>query len=248
VSEKKPWKTLEPLDGIVETQFVRNALLGECVVPFRLLPPGRCVVPCDGNHLLSGDNPRIDRFPRLAEWWREAERLWAQYSSGRLTLIKRVDYRHGLRDQLPGAPQRVVYSSSGMHVAAARVSDPSAIIDNSLYWAAVGHDLEGLYLTAVLNSAVTTTRVRPLLPYSKLERHIHKHVWKLPIPLFDSNLVLHREIAELGHAVELEIAALAIDAHRHFASVRRDVRAHLAISEAGRRIDNLVANLLGERG
>ena len=244
VSEKEPWKSLEPLDGVVETQFLREALLGEHVVPFRLLQLGKCVVPCDGIRLLSGDDSRIDRFPRFAEWWREAERLWTEHASGRLTLIERVDYRHGLRDQLPGAAQRVVYSSSGMHVAAARVGNPAAIIDNSLYWATVAHENEGFYLVAVLNSAVTTMRVRPLLSYSKLERHIHKHVWKLPIPLFDSRLAVHCEISELGRAAETEIASLPVDTRRHFSSIRRVMRAHLASSDIGRRIDMLVGRLL----
>jgi SAM-dependent methyltransferase len=245
VSEKKPWKNLQPLEGTVETQFVRSALLGECVVPFRLLPLRKCVVPWDRTRLISGDDARIDRFPRLATWWREAERVWTEHrSSDRLSLIEQVDFRNKLSNQLPAADQRVVYSSSGMHIAAARFDDPTAIIDNSLYWAAAAFEDEAHYLNAILNSAITTARVRPLLSYSKLERHIHKHVWKLPIPLYDSGIALHQDIAATGRTMEAEVSALSLDARRHFSSIRREVRTYLAASEIGRRMEDLVGRLL----
>lgn len=72
-----------------------------------------------------------------------------------------------------------------MHVAAAVVTDPAAIIDHSLYWAPISSPDEGLYLCAILNSPVLTTLVRPLMSYGKDERHVDKYVWKLPIPLYD---------------------------------------------------------------
>ena len=90
VSEKEPWKNLPPMDGIVETQFLRLILLGECVVPFRLLPMRKCVVPWDGRHLVSGDNPQIDGFPRLAEWWRAAEQIWNDNRSSDVTSLFRA--------------------------------------------------------------------------------------------------------------------------------------------------------------
>lgn len=245
VSEKKPWKHLPPLDGTVETQFVRSALLGECVLPFRLRNEKKCVLPWYEGALLSGDDNRIDRFPRVADWWREAERVWKENTQGTMSLVEQVDYRKKLSEQLPSAVHRVVYSSSGMHVAAARVVNPSAVIDKSLYWATAATMLESFYLISVLNSEITTTRVRPLLSFSKEERHIDKNIWKLPIPAFDPNEELHLAIADLGRIAEQEIEKLDLPDRKHFSGARRDVRIHLSNSAVGKKLDLLVARLLG---
>ena len=161
-----------------------------------------------------------------------------------MSLVEQIDYRGKLREQFPAAAHRVVYSSSGMHIAAARVMNPTAVVNDSLYWAAAASEPEAHYLTAILNSPVTTTRVRPLMAFSKLERHIHKHVWKLPIPLFDGTNAVHRQIADLGAAMEREVAAFN-HSNRHFTSVRRALRKIVSESANGREIDSLVTGILG---
>ncbi len=245
VYEKPPWKDLEPLHGVVESDFIRPLLLGEHVLPHRALPPKQCVVPWERNRLLSGDSSRIDLYPRLAEWWREAERLWlAHRSSERLTLLERLDYRRGFSNQLPALSQRVVYSKAGMHLAVARVTDATAVIDHKLYWAAAADGAEALYLCAILNSPLVTELLRPLQSYGKDERDIDKYVWQLPIPLFNPNNAAHQRLTELGRKAEEEIAALPLDHKAHFSASRRRVRRHLAESEVGREIDELVAQLL----
>jgi SAM-dependent methyltransferase len=184
--EKPPWRDVERLEGVVEADFVRPLYLGENVLPFRLLQPKRCVVPWDGTQLMDGESPRIDLYPRLAAWWRRAERLWLEHrSSERLTLREQLDYRRKFSGQFPAPAQRVVYSASGMHLVAARVTDPTAVIEHALYWGAVSSDDEALYLCAVLNSPRITELVRPLMSYGKDERHIDTAVWRLPIPLYD---------------------------------------------------------------
>jgi len=133
------------------------------VLPYRVTDPVLAVVPWDGTRLLDGTHDNLDLYPGLAAWWRTAEATWLQHrSSNRLDLISRVDYHHGLRDQFPPAPHRVVYTKSGMNLAAARVSDEKAVIDHTLYWAATATETEARYICAVLNSPVITNAVRPL--------------------------------------------------------------------------------------
>jgi hypothetical protein len=101
------------------------------MLPYRLLQPESCVVPWDRTQLLDGRSPRIDLYPQLASWWRTAENLWLENrSSERLTLLERLDFRHGFRNQFPVKAQRVVYSKAGMHLAAARVTDGLVICTN----------------------------------------------------------------------------------------------------------------------
>jgi hypothetical protein len=49
VQEKKPWKNLPDLSGVVETEFVRPFFTGDNVYPFRVGKPMLAVIPCDKN-------------------------------------------------------------------------------------------------------------------------------------------------------------------------------------------------------
>lgn len=71
------------LEGVVESDFVRDTYLGENVLPFRLLPARHSVLPIEGARLIPQD--RLDLYPGLAAWWRDAERVWEANSKGRLT-------------------------------------------------------------------------------------------------------------------------------------------------------------------
>ena len=86
--------------------------LGENVLPYRLLSARPTVVPLDGTRLLDGDSDRIDLYPGLADWWRQAEEVWLENrSSARLTLLEQLDYRKKLTAQLPadlGGPRLLV--------------------------------------------------------------------------------------------------------------------------------------------
>ncbi|WP_413753134.1 N-6 DNA methylase [Streptomyces sp. R-74717] len=245
-TEKPPWKSLPDMEGVVEKEFVRPALLGESVLPFRLLPPRKVVLPIEGNAtLLNGEHPHLERYPDLTNWWRAAEAQWmANRSSERLTLSEQLDFRHKLSDQLPATPLRVVYGKSGMHVSAALVDDPNAIIDHVLYWGTVATREEGMYLCAILNTPALTEVVRPLMAYSKDERHIDKAVWQLPIPEFNSLNPGHRRLAELGAAQAEHIAELPIDETANFVKLRRVIRSVLADSPEAEELDLLVRLLL----
>ena len=209
-TEKKPWKALPDVTGAVETEFVWPTLLGEQVVPFRVLPSEQFVLPLKSTgEVLGGDHPRIDAYPGLANWMRTVEALWAEHGGSKLSLIEQIDYMGKLSQQVPVAQTRVVYAKAGMHVAAALITDPRTIIDHKLYWAAVpGHfEAEGQYTVGILNSPSLTDLARPYMSYGKDERDIDKHVWKLPIPTYDPTDETHREIARLSGELAAEITS-----------------------------------------
>ncbi|GAB3840025.1 hypothetical protein GCM10029963_07960 [Micromonospora andamanensis] len=141
----------------MESEFIRPVLLGETLLPYRILPAKKAVLPLDGSTLMTGPGSRLDYYFGLAEWWRKAEATWeAHRSSARLTLGEQLDFRRKLTAQLPAPPLRLAYSASGMHVAAAIVDDPAAIIEHALYYCAIDSRAEGHYLSAVLNSPALT--------------------------------------------------------------------------------------------
>ncbi|MFJ3214803.1 N-6 DNA methylase [Kitasatospora sp. NPDC086801] len=245
--EKKPWKQLPDREGAVEKQFIRPILLGEHVVPYRVMGADKVVLPIEGtNTLMHGEHDHLDQYSALAAWWRDAERLWdANRSTERLSLVERLDFRKGLTAQLPGAPLRVVYGASGMYVTAALVDDPNAIIEHKLYWGSVATRQEGMYLLAVLNSPYTTEAVRPLMSYGKDERDIDMAVWELPIPDFDPADAKHARIAAIGEAEAQRIAELQFDEGKSYIQIRRTLRDFLLSSTDAEELDQLVTELLG---
>ena len=244
-TEKKPWKELVSLVGVVETEFIRPTLLGESVLPFRVLPPRYAVLPLESTELLDGEHARLDRYPGLADWWRRAEQLWLYHrSSDRLSLRERLDFRRGLTDQLPIPPLRIIYGASGMHVVAALIENPTAICEHKLYWGAVANHAEGFYLCSILNSPLITDLVRPFMSYGKDERDIDKNVWKLPIPVFDGNNPTHRRLSELGGQCTDLVADLDLADSGNFVTLRRRVRAALAADPTAAEINEIVLELL----
>jgi hypothetical protein len=244
-NDKKPWKDLPALEGVVESEFVRRVLLGESVLPYRIAETFEAVLPRDREGLMDGQSDRLDAYEGLANWWRRAETIWEEHrKSERLTLIEQLDYQSKLEQQFPIQSERIVYNKSGMHLVAARLNDRGAVIDHKLYWATAASTAEAQYLCAILNTAAFTELVRPYMSYGKDERDFDKHIWQLPVPLYDATNDLHSRLSDRGAELETAIAGLELVPGRHFAAVRRDIRAFIAESEAGQDVEALVEELL----
>ena len=245
-TEKKPWSTLPALEGSVDRQFVLPMHVGDTVLPYRLLPPRRVVLPWDGKKILDTNEARA-LYPGLAEWWNKADAIWTKHrSSERLTLLGRIDYQRGLSNQLPivAGTHRVVYTKSGMYLAAAIVSDLS-VIDQVLYWGTVQSVDEARYLEAILNSEVLTLKVRPLQSRGQHNpRHFDKTVWRVPIPAFDASDERHKRLAGLAKEAEVIASTVVLPQGKRFETLRRIVRESVAASNSGKQIESEVSNLL----
>jgi hypothetical protein len=241
--EKKPWKDLPALTGVVERKFVRAVYSGESVFPFRIGEPMRAIVPCTDEALLRPDE--IDLHPGLQNWWNQASQMWVEHrSSERLSLTDQLDFQSKLSKQLPISPLRVVYNKSGMHICAAKLKSTKAVVTHGLYWCSVSLEIEADFLCAILNAPITTELTRPLMSYGKDERDIHKRVWELPIPKFDRANKVHERIAELGNALEKLTASFEVDDQLHFAATRRHIRDVLNATDLGRELNELTFDLL----
>lgn len=243
ILEKKPWKNLPALSGVVERQFLRPLFAGDKVYPFRVGAPMLAVIPCDDNALLAQDS--IDLHPGLQQWWAQASAVWeANRASERLSLTEQLDFQAKFSKQLPVARYRVVYNKSGMHICATKLRNSPAVVTHGLYWAPVSSEVEANYLCAILNAPVTTELTRPLMSYGKDERDIHKHVWELPIPEFDPNDDIHCRIADLGGTLEKIVATFPIDESVHFAATRRHIRDFMMETVEGQELNDLVSELI----
>lgn len=244
VQENKPWKLLDDVTGVVESEFIRPFYTGENAYPYRLGKPQLVVLPCSKGGPLRPT--QIELHQGLSSWWERAEAIWTDHrSSERLTLMQQLDFQAKLTKQMPIPLLRVVYNRAGMHLMAAKVKDARAVIASGLYWAAMETEREADYLCAVMNAPITTELVRPFMSYGKDERDIHKHVWEVPIPKFDFDIASHQRLSKLGKDAEEIVRDFPIDQDLHFSATRRHIRTHLAATKVGQEINELVFELLG---
>lgn len=246
--EKPPWKMLESLSGVVEEQFVRPMHLGSTIVAFRPLEPGLAIIPWNGDGLLDGDDDQLDAYPGLAAWWRAAERLWRanRSASTTMTLRDQLDFQRKLTLQFPIAKHRVVYTKGGQHLAACRIDDPLAVIENKLYWAPCESIEEARYLTAVLNSGPLAQAVTPLQSRGQHNpRDFDTLVFAVPFPAFDTESDLHLRLAALAARAEAVASKVALDPAWQFQKSRRLTRQALAADGIAAQIDAATTELLG---
>jgi hypothetical protein len=206
------------------------------------------VIPEVDNSVLGEDSLAIEEYRGLQDWVGRISECWEAYRSPKspADLIRgRLDFQHKLSSQFPMPEFRVLYNKSGTHLSA-MWTQGTEVIDHCLYWAPVSSLDEARFLVAILNSAVTTWAVEPLMSYGKDARHFDKYVWQLPIPTFDAAEPTHQRLVELSTLAEGEVAALDLrEGERDFPWQRQQVRKHLARSKVGNEIEALVATLFG---
>ena len=245
--DKAPWKTVEPPLGTVEKKFLRPALLGESVAPFRILVPQRAVIPWDAewHELLDAQKASGRGYQKLAQWLTETEALWERHKRSGLSLLEQCDYYGKLSCQFPIAPIRVVYTKAGTNLAATVVRDETAIIDHKLYWAAAESPEEACYLCGILNSEALRAGVEQLQSQGQWGAwDFDKYVFNLPIPKFDGNDPLHRELARVAKTAEEVAKAVSEKEGEYFTRMRKRVRSALAKHRIAAELELLAKRLL----
>ena len=257
--DKAPWKNLEPPQGTVERDFLYPALLGESIVPFRVLAPRQAVVPYDVEKqpnethaalqqqgvLLDAKEAGRRGYPRLAQWIEVTEELWKRNQSSALSLNERIDYHSGLIRQFPIPPIRVVYTKSGTNLAACAVRGLRAIVDQQLYWAEVESVEEAQYLCGVLNSEALRASVERYQSEGQWgRRHFAGYVFNVPFPKFDAGNALHCELAQPAKTAEEIANAIQAKEDEHFTRARARVRSALAEHGIAEQLERLVGEVL----
>ena len=240
---KGDWKSMDDLEGVIESQFIHPVLLGESVMPYWQRTPVEAVLPLRKGKIMRDEE--IGDHDGLRRWWDEARQLWREHGTGQHTLDQNIDHYRKLTSQFPLAPIRVVYGGSGMHVTACRVTDEQAIVEHQLYWAAARSVEEARYLCSVLNSVAVTKAVEPFMTSGKGGgRHISSYLWKVPIPLYDGQNPLHQQLAGLGGQAEQFVTSSNIKPSKAHGWMRRKIREQLAASDLGHGIERAVQKLL----
>ncbi len=247
--EKKPWKVLPTIENRVEAEFLQPVLLGESLLPYRIFRPFEAVVPVtQSGEVLDAAAALARGLDGLHGWMTKAEAVWeANKRSENFTLIELLDYFGQLSAQFPIAPLRVVYAKSGTQPAASVLRDDKSIVENRLYWCRVSSEQEAGYLCAILNSETTRKSVEAYQSRGQWgARDFDKVIFNLPISRFDPKNKLHTALSKA--AAEAEEAARNIDLPPSvkFQRARGLVRSTLVDAGIAKRIDHLVARLLGD--
>ena len=124
--DKYPWTTVEPPRGPVEAKFLRQIVLGETIVPFRLLDTVTAVIPLEEAKLLDSSAASDAGYRYLAAWLRDVEAKWSEHCNKktdgqpRMTLLAQIDHLRKLSGQTGQRTIRVVYTKAGTRLSAAR--------------------------------------------------------------------------------------------------------------------------------
>ena len=185
--EKRPWRNEAAIENRLVSEFLRPALLGELIVPFRVMHAFEAIVPVTEQRVVLNAEAAANRgFGDLYGWLTKAEAMWNRHNKSKRTLAGQLDYIGQLTSQFPIRPLRLVYAASGTLPAACVVRDPRAVIEHGLYWMTPNGEDEVRYLAAIFNS--NTARVRAAQYQSRGQwgaRHFDKVIFNLPIPRFD---------------------------------------------------------------
>ena len=266
--DKPPWKTLDLSDiseQTIETAHVYDVYLGETIVPYVTLNPLNAVLPvrrledilpAEANGVGGVRLGGLER--RMRERWQSVSDIWDanKAQANRLNLLGRLDYHRELSSQLEwmkdpkNRPVRLVYTTSG-EPSAALITDGNAVIDTRLYWVTCRDTEEAHYLLAIVNSGALATAVNRYTTanWAGNTRDLHKHLWKLPIPEFDSDNSLHTSISDAGRnaseGATTRLSELYEERDRVTVTIaRRELRAWLRGSSQGRDVEDLVGGLL----
>ena len=242
--DKEPWRSLEltPIaEQTIETIHLHKVYLNETLVPYATLNPLQALLPVkQGDQAMPVDESGVGGIRigglerRMRERWQTVSRLW-EYNKAvttKLNLLGQLDYLHKLSSQLEwlnehkDRPIRVVQSEAGQPTAAL-LQDNKAIVDETLYWITCKCLDEANYLLAIINSAALYDSVSSLMPKGQFgARHLHKHLWKLPIPEYDPALALHGEITGAGAAAAAGAAAKLAELRTEYEQRRQTWKAN----------------------
>lgn len=245
MQEKEPWKSLSPLEGVVEREFVYPVHLGATIVPFRALDPQQAVLPLRQGTLLS--DAGAAHYSGLQAWWAEANARWLanRTEASTITLSNQIDWQGKLAKQYPAAPFRVVYTKSGTTLAAAVITDERAAIDHTLYWANCASLGEARYLTGILNSTPLLEAVKGFQSVGQFgARHFDLYVFQAEFALYNSANDLHAELVGLVERGERIAADVSLDFAKTFQTSRKAIRKALVNDGVAGSIDAVVKALL----
>src|SRR6266446_6919725 len=264
---KKAWQGLA-IKGNIETEFLYSTLLATDLVPFWDLGHRLVVLPIESHRggfgLLNSQTAKKRGFLHLAQWLETVEREWDRRRGAKAEKMDAYEYLDlfgGLTRQNPHTEYRVVYNKSGTFLTAAIVRNKPIefdvsgqtlltrgfISDQTTYHYETNNRKEASYLVAILNAPFVDEEIKPMQSRGLFgPRDIHKKPLELPIPRFDPNDPVHKQLANLGDEctkkVQAWLAQGGAGSIKSIGKLRSTVR--IMLKDELQTIDGLVRSIL----
>ncbi len=230
--DKKRYDVAVLHGNVIHDDNLFDAYLGESIAPYVTLTPLKAALPVDKPSmtlpLVSSQHPANTKSSvvrrnareidvakldtRMQSRWKTMSALWDanKGKNDKMSLYQRLNYHNILTSQLEwmrnprDRPIRIAYTTSGTPTATL-ISDDRAVLDETLYQVTSRNTDEAYYLLAIINSDTLATAVNQFMPKGLFgARHLHKHLWKLPIPEYDPKDTDHINLSRLGRRAAVE--------------------------------------------
>lgn len=264
---KEQWAAVQ-IESEVEAEFLYATLLSNDLLTFGARRYSLVVLPLDhhARHgrcgLLTSATAYAGGYPGLGRWMEQVEPIWekGRSTATKMSLEHRLDYQRTLTVQNPVAAFRVLYNTSGSHIASAVIDlgegTPTCyglrtqgfIASSGTYWIALATADECHYLCALLNAPCVTQAIAPHQTRGAFHgaRDICARPFQVlpnPIPLYDADSPVHARLAELSRECHTLVGAGEYPLAAEIGRLRQTIRA--SIMPQLREIDGLVSEMLG---
>ncbi len=243
--DKEPWKSIDPIENKMESQFLKPVYTGKSIAPFRIIDDAKlAVIPYD-NQVMNSFEAEQKGYTYLSQYLKRAEDIWKANSSEKMTFKERINYQKLLENQFPISKLRIVYTASGTYPAAVLLEDIKGVIDTSLYWSPVDSQDEGIYLEGILNSECILNQVQPLQSQGNHgPRHFHTHLLKPSFPKYNPSDSLHKDIVIQVKEIKKIAQNVEIKPQWKFQRIRQEIREEIESTNAWEKLNNLISQLL----
>lgn len=194
----------------IEREFQFKTFLNKDLIPFFIKDKKNVFLPV--NEDFDYDVQFLKDYPKASRFYKEINSFYKENKKGTSsinTLFANLNYWNKLKKQLNNKSYIIVYNASGSNLKATVINNEKqrVIIGSENYYYSTNSQNEAYYLSAILNSPVLSKNIKMI----KSSRHIHKRPFMFPIPLYNKNNLLHKELAKSGKKSESVVQDLYLN-------------------------------------
>jgi hypothetical protein len=256
--KEKKWKL--KVRGPVEREFLFATVLSDDILPFFVRGLTLTVLPVfvrDDRYVMMNSGELLSEgFDAASDWVKRAEKIFTKGTKDAGTTAEAyLNYQQKLTQQNAEAPYVVLYNKSGTNVCAGYITTGDCveidglevqgfIAESVTYRIYATTESEALFLVGVLNSTIVNKAIKPYQTEGVYhgKRDIHRRPFEVcPIPEFDSDDSIHREIVKLSESAKNTVEKWGPEMQGSLAKVREKTRT--LVDDQIRKIDSLVESL-----
>ena len=233
---KKPWRTIGTQTDVIEQETLVLFIDSHDLLPFHFNQQFSAILP--PNEIPQG------KFPKHAEYWHKAERIWQKNRKNKspLTLADQVNYYNKLTSSLKNSSPILLYNASGLNISAVVIEPNRRLIhSHSTYRVMTDSFHEAYFLAALLNSDILHAA---LIASRTNDRHFDTLPFQvIPFPRYDEADVDHRELSHLSRQATDCAAEASIDPDKPI-QARQRIRDVLRESGLMQQMDDVISRIL----